>query len=227
MCFSTTASVTAAATLIPIGVYCIHISRKEVPGWLMLAVYPLAFGLQQGIEGAVWYGINSSNPSLVSIASQSYVFFSHFFWLFWVPFSVYYMEKEGVRKRFTGALAIFGLFYGLSLFLPLILREGWLAVEVVQHSLLYKTITIYDGFMSRQVVRGIYALQVFLALILATNLKIRAYGIIIQISVLVTFVFYKYAFVSVWCFFAAFLSIYLLVALQSERRQVNKALIYE
>jgi len=227
MCFSATASVAAAATLIPVGLYCMRFSWKEVPGWLMLAAYPLAFGIQQGIEGAVWYGVNSSNQLLVSIASQSYVFFSHFFWLFWVPFSVYYMEKEGARKRFIGALAVFGLFYGLSLFLPLILREGWLAIEVVQHSLLYKTITIYDGVMDRQVVRGIYALQVFLALILATNLKIRAFGIIIQISVLVTFVFYKYAFVSVWCFFAAILSIYLLLALQSERRLANKALVYE
>jgi hypothetical protein len=227
MCFSATASVVAAATLIPVGVYCMRISRKEVPGWLMLAAFPLAFGMQQGIEGAVWFGVNTGNQLLVSIASQCYVFFSHFFWLFWVPFSVYYMEKEGVRKRLVGALAIFGLFFGLSLFLPLILKEGWLAIEIVQHSLLYKTITIYDGIMSRQVVRGIYAMQVFLALVLATNLKIRAYGILIQISVLVTFVFYKYAFVSVWCFFAGFLSIYLLIALQSERRQVNKALIYE
>jgi len=222
MCFSATASAAAAATLIPIGAYCINIARKDMPGWLMLAAYPMAFGLQQAIEGAVWLGINSNNQSLVDMASLGYVFFSHFFWLFWVPFSVYYMEMAGTRKRFLGILTILGFLYGLSLFTPLILREGWLVIEVVQNSLLYKTTMIYDGIVDRQVVRGVYALQVFLALILSSNPKIRIFGVMILVSVLGTFVFFKYAFVSVWCFFAAILSAYLLMVLQSERRLINQ-----
>ena len=222
MCFSATASAAAAATLIPIGAYCINIARKDIPGWLMLAAYPMAFGLQQAIEGAVWLGINSNNQSLVDMASLGYVFFSHFFWLFWVPFSVYYMEMAGTRKRFLGILTILGFLYGLSLFTPLILREGWLVIEVVQNSLLYKTTMIYDGIVDRQVVRGVYALQVFLALILSSNPKIRIFGVMILVSVLGTFVFFKYAFVSVWCFFAAILSAYLLMVLQSERRLINQ-----
>jgi len=222
MCFSATASITAAAVLIPIGAYCINIARKDMPGWLMLAAYPMAFGLQQAIEGAVWLGINSNNQSLVDVASLGYVFFSHFFWLFWVPFSVYYMETAGARKRFLGVLTILGFLYGLSLFLPLILREGWLVIETAQDSLLYKTTMIYDGIVNRQVVRGIYALQVFLALILSTNRKVRVFGIMILMSVLGTFAFFKYAFVSVWCFFAAILSAYLLLILRSERRQFNQ-----
>ena len=222
MCFSVTASATAAAILIPIGVYCIHVARKEMPGWLMLAAYPLAFGMQQAIEGVVWHGMNSNNESLVYISSQGYVFFSYFFWLFWVPFSVYYLEKEGARKRFLGVLSIMGFLYGLSLFMPIILRDGWLVIEIAQNSLLYKSTTIYDGIIDRQVIRGIYAIQVFLALILSTNLKVRIFGVMILASVIGTFVFYKYAFVSVWCFFAAILSAYLLVILQSERRLINK-----
>jgi hypothetical protein len=218
MCFSATASVTAAATLIPLGAYCVNTARKEVPRWLMLAAYPLAFGIQQAIEGVVWHGINSNNQTLVDTASQGYVFFSHFFWLFWVPFSVYYMENNGIRKRFLGAITILGAMYGLSLFIPLILRDGWLVIELAQHSLLYKTTMIYDGIIDRQIVRGIYALQVFLALVLSSNTRIQVFGIIILISVVGTFVFFKYAFVSVWCFFAAILSVYLLFALRSERR---------
>lgn len=224
MCFSATASITAAAALIPIGVYCIKIAREEMPGWLMLAIYPLAFGLQQAIEGSVWHGINSNNQSLVDIGSHFYVFFSHFFWLFWVPFSVYYMERTGARKRFLGMLTILGALYGLSLFIPLILNKGWLVVEVAQNSLLYKTTMIYDGIIDRQVVRGIYALQVFLALILSTNSKVRVFGILILISVIGTFVLFKYAFVSVWCFFAAILSAYLLFMLKSERKLIESDL---
>ena len=217
MCFSATASVTAAAALIPVGLYCINTARKDVPRWTMLAAYPLAFGIQQAFEGAVWRGINSSNQALVDVASQGYVFFSHFFWLFWVPFSVYYMEDRGPRKRFLGALTILGALYGLSLFIPLILRDGWLVIELVQDSILYRTTMIYDGIIDRQVVRGIYALQVFLALVLSSNIRIRIFGIIILISVVGSFAFFKYAFVSVWCFFAAILSVYLLFALRAEQ----------
>jgi hypothetical protein len=223
MCFSATASAATAATLIPIGAYCINIARKDMPSWLMLAAYPMAFGLQQAIEGAVWLGINSNKPSLVDMASLGYVFFSHFFWLFWVPFSVYHMEMAGSRKRFLGILTILGFLYGLSLFIPLILRGDWLIVEVIQNSLLYKTSMIYDGIVDRQVIRGIYALQVFLALILSNNTKIQVFGVMILVSVIGTFVFFKYAFVSVWCFFAAILSAYLLIVLQSERRLINQA----
>lgn len=221
MCFSATASVTAAAALIPIGIYCAKIARNEMPGWLMLAVYPLAFGLQQAIEGSVWYGINSNNQLLVDTASHVYVFFSHFFWLFWVPFSVYYMEKAGTRKRFLGMLTILGALYGLSLFLPLVLNKGWLVVEVAQNSLLYKTTMIYDGIIDRQIVRSIYALQVFLALILSTSSKVRVFGMLILMSVIGTFILFKYAFVSVWCFFAAILSAYILFMLRSERRLIK------
>ena len=183
----------------------------------MLAAYPLAFGIQQAFEGAVWHGINSSNPALVDVASQGYVFFSHFFWLFWVPFSVYFMEDRGPRKRFLGALTILGALYGLSLFIPLILWDGWLVIELVQDSILYRTTMIYDDIIDRQVVRGIYALQVFLALVLSSNIRIRIFGIIILTSVVGTFAFFKYAFVSVWCFFAAILSVYLLFALRAEQ----------
>jgi hypothetical protein len=216
MCFSATASVTAAATLIPFGAYAISMARKEMPNWVMLAAYPLAFGLQQAIEGVVWHGINSDNQSLVDLASRCYVFFSHFFWLFWVPFSVYYLETGRTRKRFLGILTVLGLLYGLSLFMPLILREGWLVVELARHSLLYKTTMIYDGIIDRQLVRGIYALQVFLALVLSSYPRVRVFGVMILISVIGTFVFFKYAFVSVWCFFAAILSAYLLVVLRNE-----------
>ena len=189
----------------------------------MLAAYPLAFGLQQAIEGAVWHGINSGNQSLVDYAAQYYVFFSHFFWLFWVPFSVYYMEKAGARKRFLGILTIIGALYGLSLFIPLILGEGWLVVELVRDSILYSTTTIYDGIIDRQVVRGIYALQVFLALVLSSNPRVRVFGVMILISVTGAFVFFKYAFVSVWCFFAAILSAYILFMLKRESRLINQS----
>ena len=70
--------------------------------------------------------------------------------------------------------------------------------------------------------RGIYALQVFLALILSTNHKVRLFGVMIMISVIGTFAFFKYAFVSVWCLFAAILSVYLLIALKSEHRLISK-----
>lgn len=222
MCFSATASYTAAVVLVPVGIYCIHTARRSNPKWVPLAAFPLIFGIQQAVEGLVWSGISMHDPTLVSLASKSYVFFSHMFWLFWVPFSVWYLEANQRKRYLLAGLTIFGGIYGLSMFLPFALIAGWLDVEVVQHSLLYKTTTIYDGLIDRLVLRIVYALQVFLALVVASDKKVRVFGVLILLSVIGSYLFFKYAFVSVWCFFAALISLYIWYAVSSEQTRVKQ-----
>ena len=175
---------------------------------MAFAAYPLVFGMQQLMEGIVWHGIEDGNLSVIEMASRSFAFFSHFFWLFWVPFSVWLLETDPTRKRFLLFLTAFGFCYGLSIFIPL-LQEGWLSVEVARNSLDYRATMIYDGVIDRTVIRIVYALQVVTAFMVSTNPKVRLFGILILLSVIAAFIFYKYAFVSVWCFFAALLSFYI------------------
>ena len=55
MCFSATASLTAGSCLCLGGIYAISQAVQFAPKFIPLAAYPLAFGVQQLIEGGVWF----------------------------------------------------------------------------------------------------------------------------------------------------------------------------
>ena len=135
MCFSATASFTLSGALVPIGLYTIARVSRSNTAWLPFAAFPLIFGLQQSVEGFVWLGLRTEDSALVGIASRTYLFFSHFFWLLWVPFSVWMLEQDPARKRIVAVLTGVGCVYGLSLFLPAITMPGGLVVKLVHRSL--------------------------------------------------------------------------------------------
>ena len=82
MCFSATASFTASALLVPIGVYCVKQSTHVQKPYWIIAALPLIFGIQQAFEGSVWITIESGDPSATRLSALSFMFFSHLFWLF-------------------------------------------------------------------------------------------------------------------------------------------------
>ena len=216
MCFSATASFGAAAALLPVGVYCLNRARRENPRWMPFAAYPLAFGLQQAVEGALWIGISSGDQALIGAASRGFLFFSHFFWLFWVPMSIFALESDARRRRILATLAILGGLYGASFFLPILLNEDWLSVAVVHRSIVYQTTLIYDGIVSRQVLRVVYAAIIVGSLFICSAKKIRLFAVLMFVSVIAANLFFDYAFTSVWCFFAAILSVYVLYIVREE-----------
>jgi len=219
MCFSATASFTAAAILLPAGAYCLATARRIDFRWIPLAVYPIVFSIQQAIEGILWIGFNAGDQTTIAAASRGFLFFSHLFWLAWIPFSVYWLGGETWRRRLLLALTIVGALFGLSIFLPSFLIADWLSVEQAWHSLEYRTVLIYEGIVNRTVLRGIYALIIVSALLLAPNPQVRTFGGLIAASLIVAFLFFAHAFISVWCFLAAVLSSYVVIILVIERRR--------
>lgn len=208
MCFSATASFGVAVALLPVGVYCVARARRENPRWTWFSALPLAFGLQQAVEGALWIGISAGDPALTAAAARGFLFFSHFFWLFWVPLSILPLESDARRRRALTALAVVGGLYGASLFLPILVNGDWLGVDVIHHSITYQTVLIYDGLVDRQVLRAVYAAIIVVSLFIGSARQIRIFALLILASVIAAHLIYDYAFTSVWCFFAAVLSLY-------------------
>lgn len=220
MCFSAGASFVLAAALVPAGIATLAKARRSAPGLLPFAVYPLAFGVQQAFEGVVWLGHTGGDATLTAIAARGFLFFSHFFWLAWVPFSVWLTEPQPARRRIAGYISVVGLLYGLSIFLPSFLLADWLRVEVVERSLDYKTTLIYQDVISRTALKLFYAALVVGALVLSSDRRIQIFGGLVAVSLALTYAFFAYAFISVWCFFAAILSLYLSVIVWRDGRQV-------
>lgn len=216
MCFSAPASFTLAGVLVPVGIYALAKARRNDPAWLAFAAFPLAFGVQQFFEGMVWLGLGRDDAALVQAASRGFLFFSHFFWLAWVPFAAWMIEPHPVRRRIMAALTALGFVYGLSIFLPAFLLSGGLWVEMVRHSLEYHTMLIYEDVIDRSILRVVYAIIVVTALFLSSDRRVRLFGVLILVSLLVTYAFFAYAFISVWCFFAAALSLYLVAVIHLE-----------
>ena len=209
MCFSATASFAASAVLIPIGIYCLKkASEQQKPYWLILLL-PLAFGVQQFFEGLVWLDLNQGKDP--RYAALAFVFFSHLFWLFWIPLACYKVETQLFKRRLFLIFIVLGGIHGLVMFVPFIIFENWLELKQVQHSIEYTTTLVYDEFLPRIVVRIVYATIVLVPLLFCSDRYIKIFGIFIMISVVVSTIFFGYAFISVWCYFAAILSLYFVV----------------
>jgi hypothetical protein len=211
MCFSATASFTTAVVLLPAGIYCVKkAAGLEKPYWLF-ALMPLMFGMQQLFEGVVWLGMEADHGGTKLLAARGYLFFSHLFWLFWIPLSCYAVEDNMVRRKIYFFLAILGALHGSLLYVPLLFNEDWVTVKLVGHSLKYKMILFHEDYLPLLARNSLYAVLTLVPLLSASDRYIKVFGVLIVISLALTNFYYEYAFVSVWCFFAAILSIYLVV----------------
>ena len=75
MCFSATASFSAAAILVPAGIYCFKKSTSlEKPYWL-IALLPLIFGIQQLFEGFVWLALEPGGGGQTRLPAMGFLFF--------------------------------------------------------------------------------------------------------------------------------------------------------
>lgn len=208
MCFSATVSFATGALLLPVGAYAVQQARWRDSRYLPLAAFPIFFGMQQGFEGALWLGLEGGATSYQTEAALGFLFFAFLFWPFMVPFAVWRLESGGPKGRKMGLIVLLGLLFGAVLYLPLLWDESRVMPAIVHHSITYPVALITDGRLPRPVNCLIYALIVSLPLLFASHRPVRVYGGILVVSVVLSAGLFHYAFTSVWCFFAALLSLY-------------------
>lgn len=197
MCFSAEASFTAALVLGSAGG--ISLRNCSSRSQFFLAAIPLLFAFQQLSEGLVWlhfsHGIGS--PSLFQNAEKSFLIFAFLIWPIWIPLSLLVLEKVSWRRTLLYlnlacgiVLSLLNLKYGLQ-------QEP--AVQVVNHSLQY------SGQVAEQTYA--YPLIVLLPCFLSSLKNVWAFGLLITIGYVIADYFYEETFVSMWCFFAAVVSL--------------------
>ena len=214
MCFSATASFTVGSLLLIGGTYAIARAVKETPYFVPIVAYPIAFGIQQIFEGGVWLNLLNSSVEATQPLAFGFLFFSHLFWPFWVPLSVLWLEKRSLNKRLLLALTIIGGLFGASIYFPLFLND-WMQVGIEKGHIAYETILLYDRLISQTFVRLFYAAIILVSLFMAKEKSIRVLGVLILISMLATFFLYESVFfISVWCFFAAIISTYIIYVMR-------------
>ncbi len=196
--------------LIAAGVVSTRLALTRRRSYLALAVLPLLFGVQQLAEGVVWLRLLEGDVAGARPSALAFMFFSHFFWLFWVPLGVAMSERVAWRRRLFWGVTAAGFLFGAGMWVPLVLDPGLPRAEIVQSSIFYGVDLIYDGVMPRDLSHALYAFFTLFALLAASDRRLVVLGGLMAVSAAGTLVFFLYAFASVWCFFAAFLSLYVI-----------------
>lgn len=202
MCFSAQASFMATGVLSIIGLYCF---KKAKPQEQPLALVPLLFAFQQAAEGIIW--ITFANPdyaTITQLATYAFCFFAYFVWPVWIPFSALTIEANPVRKKLLWLFLWIGSATAGALMFYII--KSGIGLEISCSHIAYTINTpkffIYTGGIS-------YCLATITPFFIVSRKRILPLGILMLGSVLLTHYAYYTYFTSVWCFFAAVLSLFI------------------
>lgn len=197
MCFSTEASFTAALVLGITGGA--TIKNRSFPSQLLFASIPLLFALQQLSEGLVWLHLSyhvGSNELFIN-AQRGFLLFAFLVWPIWIPLSLALIEQIQWRRYLLYFILACGI--GLSCLNFYYAIQQKISVQVVYHSLQYM------GHVPHQTV--IYPLIVLLPCFISSLKNLWGFGLLTAIAYIIAAYFYEATFVSVWCFFAAIVSL--------------------
>ena len=208
MCFSAEASFTAAAILLPAGAIGVHRAYRTDRRYLPFAALPIFFGLQQLFEGLVWTGNALSNDTMIQRYSLAYMFFSWLAWPVWVPLSTYFLEQ--CRRRYVYLIfAIMGGMLGAMQYFPYFAHEGWLVTKFLPHAISYQGTLLFDFILRRELTYALYLFVVIAPLLTSSDRHVQIFGILISVVATVTYLFFQFAYISVFCFGGALMSLYI------------------
>ena len=222
MCFSASVSYSVAAVLVATGLYAVQQARRRPPPYWMWALVPIFFGFQQAFEGRVWQVLDAGNASAAVPFALGFHFFSHFLWLWWLPLCSYLVEPsqsslsnkssniKKLRKWVIGGCAIFGAFAGTLVYSVMLFHPEWMSVAVREHSILYD-FSVPDSSAIHMPITPVtlYGLIILVPLLFSSHRQIKIFGALVVLSMALASATYNAASISVWCFFAAVLSLYI------------------
>lgn len=210
MCFSATASLSAAALLIGVGTLTLRAAlATRQRGDLPFAAIPMLFAIQQLIEGVIWLTFTEEAARLNAAMTYVYSFFSHVLWPVYIPVAVLLMEPQGWRRRGLAAFVAAGGVVGAYL-LYVLLAYPVVSKPTGQH------IEYASPHFFAAVTMTLYLLPTAVSPMLSSHRIVRIFGVLALLSFGAALAFYAIWFISVWCFFAALLStvVYLHVGLR-------------
>lgn len=214
MCFSATSSFLLSGVLATIGSITLYKNRK--PSLILFASIPLFFAFQQSCEGLVWLTLNNPQYALVhQMAIYAFLLFALPFWPVFMPLSLWVYEKDAHNKNYMLFFIAAGLF--TAAFSSYHLLQSIPSATIAQHSIKY-TYTTTTNVILGALHSLCYLIGVSGAFFSSSIYLARIIGVAGILSLAITLLFKWAAFVSVWCFFAAVLSVLVYVSVTREQR---------
>lgn len=206
MCFSQPASLTLGSILLTAGICSTVKAYKADKRYLLLAIAPIIFGIQQIIEGFIWGALDRTDTLSAQCLGYFYLFFAYYFWTGYSPITIYFIEPNLFRKKLLKIMMMTGQLIGAVIYLPILFHIVTLNVSILKHSI------YYDSYQSDQLIwfySFLYMFNLIVPMLISSWWRIKIFGLLVFLSILFSYCFYYYAFTSVWCFFGAGLSVYI------------------
>jgi hypothetical protein len=182
----------------------------------MLAGVPLLFAVQQAAEGVVWLTMARNDRDVMRTAATAiFLAIAMVVWPVWVALAFRLVEQSAIRRRMLNALLVLG---GVVSATSTVLVLRWQPVPVAAgHSIRYDYPQSGNQMLSLFLVLA-YAVPTVGPFFVSTVQTSRTIGATLIVSLALALIVEREALTSVWCFFAAVLSIQILNALATERR---------
>jgi hypothetical protein len=199
MCFSATADFTGSVVLGAIGVATLREvkDRRE----LLIAAMPCLFALHEFIEGFVWLGLEGTlSPQVAHNAGAAYVLYAQGLLPFLLPFAVFLIEPtKRQRRRMLGFVILGGV---LALYLTWGLIAYPVRISMQANSILYVNV-----ITTTTLVAMLYVVATCGSLFFSGFQALVMLGWYNLVGLLVVMLVKRYAFTSVWCAYAAVVSV--------------------
>jgi len=159
---------------------------------------------------------------LRKISTYVFLITAQVLWSWVITLLVLLMEEEPRRRKILKGLLVIGI--ALSMYYSYFLFFHKVSSQILDCHILYTT----ESPESLSLVTFILYLSVTVApFFVSSKKRMSRLGIIMTLSCLAAVVFYKLYLTSVWCFFAAIMSIYIYLILRESRKDeedINLAL---
>jgi hypothetical protein len=200
VCFAPEADALVGAVVVAIGVDALRHVRE--PKQIPLAALPLLFGLHQLTEAFVWWGLQDHVPhSVERTATWIYLLFAFAALPVLIAIAVAMVEPSRGRRR---AIVAFGaLGGGVAIALTSAMFRGALSAEIEGRHIAYSVDALgYGGQLT-----GLYVIATGGALLASSYHDLSILGALNLVAVPLLMALTVGGFVSLWCFWAAIVSV--------------------
>ncbi len=202
MCFSATASFTAAAVAGGIGAVTLWKAAKlRDPALLPIAAFPMLFAFQQAVEGLLWLDLARPEPGTCRpILVHAFLGYAEIFWPLFAPIAAWLIEPNLWRRRLIGLCVLTGAAVSTYLLVKM-LGNPYTASAASGHIVYSNGVTYLKG------IEIPYVLATTISLLLSSHRLIQLLAAVILGGFAVAWWSYHQSYISVWCFFAAVSSV--------------------
>lgn len=215
MCLSAEVNFAASAVIGAVGIA--TLAHVRHPREVLFAAVPLLFALHQFIEGFVWLGLEGYiSETALQNSSFLFVLYAHGLLPFLMPLAVLLLEEVPWRRRvLVGITLVAAVFCAYTTQIVVAFPTECF---IEHRSIVYRNQVTVQHWTA-----PVYVFVTCGALVLSGHRVVRWFGLLNLIGLSIIMVVKSYAFSSLWCFYAAVLSIFLYIQFRDRRISVGQA----